>query len=1097
MGRLRLSVPNAIIYMAALACFACGGGATQSLQPPPPPSPDFALALSSNSVSVVQGATSSSINVTVNALNGFAGSVQVTLTGLPTGVTSNPISPFSIAAGSSASVAFASSSSAATGSYSVSAQATSGSLSHSANLSLAVQSAVIASLPRTTYVRTDSVSAAADPPGEPFHHHLVYDSANKHLFVANRAMNRVEVFSTTTQTRVAQIAVPGPSSVDLSPDGSTIWVGTAIESIVSIDTAKLQIKNRYPLTAIVPIPKATFIQPIEVLALSSGKAVVRLRQTASTEALLALWDSSSNQLTNLTFAASQLFQSGLGPMSRSGDHSKLFVAANDSTGEVALFDANANLTVGPLSLGTGIFQRVAANADATQFAAVLNANGASQLLLLNATLTQVGVYSSTSIHGIAFSRDNQFLYVSETLSGAPVLTVLNARTAQLLGQVPDAAIQGLSSEIEDADESHLVFALSNRGVSFVDAATPATLSALAPTFAVAPAAQPSEGPLAGGTAITLAGQDFGSAPQLKFGAQFATNPTASGSTQIQATSPASAASGPVNLSAYFSNGWLALAPDAFSYGPQILQILPNAGLAAGGDTIQIYGYGFGTDPTKLTMKIGNTSATIQKIENVAAVAPTLGLDASYPFPIERITLAAPPGSSGKADISISSSSGAATSAKSFQYLQSAISYSKPGFYRFIVYDQSRQHLYLTNIDRVDVFDLISNTFLTALEPPGGPPPNAGLRGLSLTPDASQLVIADFGAQNVYLLNPDTAAGTTVPVGGVPGFLNSGPARVAATSTQTVFVSLSGEGGGTGACSACLAQMNLTATPPTIQPAPQPEVTSLTGSPLVQANAAGDRVFVSFSTTPGGPVAAWTAASPNQFTTSSDISTSSDLGAAADGAMFSLIANGATQIRAADLSLAAVPASPELQQIPARTFVPGVALHPSGALIYQPFLTAAPSSSGVKGGIDILDAHSGSLRLRIFLPQQFLTDVDGLHGSFLTTDENGQRLFAITSSDGTPQNASVTVLQLANVPLGIGTLSVTSGPAAGGTAITLRGSGFQSATQVSFNGKSATVTFVDKNTLTLLTPALSVGPQQLTLTNPDGETVSLDAAFTAN
>jgi hypothetical protein len=48
-------------------------------------------------------------------------------------------------------------------------------------------------------------------------------------------------------------------------------------------------------------------------------------------------------------------------------------------------------------------------------------------------------------------------------------------------------------------------------------------------------------------------------------------------------------------------------------------------------------------------------------------------------------------------------------------------------------------------------------------------------------------------------------------------------------------------------------------------------------------------------------------------------------------------------------------------------VPGIALHPSGALIYQPFLTGAPGSAGVKGGIDILDAHSGALRLRIFLP----------------------------------------------------------------------------------------------------------------------------------
>jgi hypothetical protein len=51
---------------------------------------------------------------------------------------------------------------------------------------------------------------------------------------------------------------------------------------------------------------------------------------------------------------------------------------------------------------------------------------------------------------------------------------------------------------------------------------------------------------------------------------------------------------------------------------------------------------------------------------------------------------------------------------------------------------------------------------------------------------------------------------------------------------------------------------------------------------------------------------------------------------------------------------------------------------------------------VKGSVDIFDAHSGALRLLLFLPQQFMADVDALNGSFLTTDENGQRLFAIIS-----------------------------------------------------------------------------------------------------
>ena len=41
-----------------------------------------------------------------------------------------------------------------------------------------------------------------------------------------------------------------------------------------------------------------------------------------------------------------------------------------------------------------------------------------------------------------------------------------------------------------------------------------------------------------------------------------------------------------------------------------------------------------------------------------------------------------------------------------------------------------------------------------------------------------------------------------------------------------------------------------------------------------------------------------------------------------------------------------------------------------------------------------------------------------------------------------------------------------------------------------------MTIKDLNTMILTTPAMSAGPQQLVLTNPDGETVSLDAAFSA-
>jgi IPT/TIG domain len=1098
MGRLRKGVPISIVILLLAVCAGCGGGSgSGNVQPPPPPSADFSITLSSSSLSLSQGATGAPVTVSVSGQNGFTGAVQVTLAGLPNGVVSNPVSPLNVASGANAAVVFGATSNAATGNFTITAQGSSGSLSHSTTLALLVQTGVGALLPRTTYVRTDAVAALDDPTGEARHRRIAYDAVNKHVFVANRAMNRVEVFSTADQSGLAPIAVPDVSSADLSTDGATLWVGTTTEQAVAIDTATRKVRSRYSIRPLSPIPNSVFDRPEELLPMSNGQIMLRLRQSAAAQSLLAIWDPATNSLTNLTSAEPTLFQSGLGAMARTGDHTKIFVAANDATGESAIFDANGSVIAGPHVFGAGTIPLVAANPDGSRFALEFISAGAAQLFLLDAALNQVATPAPISVQGLAFSRDGNFLYASQSAAGPPLIAIFDGRTLQPIGQVPDASIQGVRSEIEDADETQLLFGMANRGISFIDAAKPGALPSSAPSFASAPAAQPSQGPFTGGTSTFLAGQNFEASAQLKFGWQLATAPIVS-PTQIQVAPPPSVTNGAVNVTAFFPSGWLAVAPDAFSYGPQILEVLPNVGSKAGGDAIQIYGYGFGSDATQITAKIGGAAATAEKVENVISIAPSLALDSTYPFPLQRITLLTPPASPGQADVTITSAAGTTTSARAFQYTQSAQVFAKPALYKFVLYDQKRQWLYLSATDHVDVFDLTAVQFHAAgITPPGGPPPNAALRGLSLTPDASQLVVADFGAQSVYLLNPDAATGTTVLVGGVAGFANSGPARVAATSTQAVFVAMSGEGGSSGACSSCLSQLNLSATPPTVQPAPQPEVTSLTGAPLVQASAAGDRVFLAYDATPGGPVGSWSAAAPNQFITSPANESAIDLAASSDGTIFASRANSATEIRGADLALTATPASPQLEQIPSRVLVPGLAVHPTGALLYQPFLTgpapAAPPAVGIQGGVDILDAHTGRLHLRIFLPEPLAalsTDLDALHGSFLSIDENGQKIFALTTS-------GLTVVQLATVPLSIGTISPASAPASGGATLAIRGSGFQSSATVTIGGKSAAVTFVDMNTLTVTTPPLTVGPQQIIITNPNGDSYSLDAAFTAN
>src|SRR5277367_5592328 len=122
MGRTPSRVQQSIVLLVlAAACSGCGGGGGSGGFVQPPPTPDFLLGFSPGSVSVSQGASSSAVNVMVTAENGFSGSVQVTLTGMPAGVTSNPASPFTVAAGAQTAVVFGAAASAAAGNDSISA----------------------------------------------------------------------------------------------------------------------------------------------------------------------------------------------------------------------------------------------------------------------------------------------------------------------------------------------------------------------------------------------------------------------------------------------------------------------------------------------------------------------------------------------------------------------------------------------------------------------------------------------------------------------------------------------------------------------------------------------------------------------------------------------------------------------------------------------------------------------------------------------------------------------------------------------------------------------------------------------------------------
>ena len=88
------------------------------------------------------------------------------------------------------------------------------------------------------------------------------------------------------------------------------------------------------------------------------------------------------------------------------------------------------------------------------------------------------------------------------------------------------------------------------------------------------------------------------------------------------------------------------------------------------------------------------------------------------------------------------------------------------------------------------------------------------------------------------------------------------------------------------------------------------------------------------------------------------------------------------------------------------------------------------------------------------------------------------------------------------PIRISNIRPRSGPARGGTDITITGSGFESGAKVAFGYAPATggfryatnVNVADAHTITGTTPAHEAGTVDVIVTNPDGNSIVATAAF---
>jgi alpha-tubulin suppressor-like RCC1 family protein len=133
---------------------------------------------------------------------------------------------------------------------------------------------------------------------------------------------------------------------------------------------------------------------------------------------------------------------------------------------------------------------------------------------------------------------------------------------------------------------------------------------------------PNQGATAGGTSVTISGDNFEAESTVRFGTVAATNVTVNSSTSITATAPAG--SGTVNVTVTTPSGTSpAIAADRFTYvpPPQIAKLAPKTGSAGGGTAVTITGVNFlGVTAVKFGT-LTASSFTVNSSTSITAVTP--------------------------------------------------------------------------------------------------------------------------------------------------------------------------------------------------------------------------------------------------------------------------------------------------------------------------------------------------------------------------------------------------------------------------------------------------------------------------------------------
>jgi len=429
-----------------------------------PPSFTFVTPLSSE-VWMTFGGTASIQYPTIQEGTGpLAYTVQLSLSGLPPGVTAT-VSPENLTVGQTVSITLSASSSAPE------AQNIPITLTGTANAPITPVTAVFlldvtpaaGLLPDN---RTDYLSTEDTPFG------AVYDPVHNLIFASNSSWNRVEVISTRTHTFQTRIPLPDPRGIDISQDNSTVWVATGSHQVFAINTSSLAVTN-YQL----PPGSPAYWEGYQVLALADGTLMVQWTAGLGTGSFgLAIWNPTSNQWTSLQVPDYNAVEFLL--VIRSGDGTRVYFIDETSAGSAFYYDVLAKSFSNPVTLG-GYAMGAAVNGDGSQVM-VCDMNGANLYNENWHILSWVppGCGGFLLSGGSIFSPDNRYLY-QEVPTDPPLISKFDTSKFSVVSVAPAMPFMPFEEELSQlfylptpfgVDSSGMVFGIQNWGIAFDDSA---------------------------------------------------------------------------------------------------------------------------------------------------------------------------------------------------------------------------------------------------------------------------------------------------------------------------------------------------------------------------------------------------------------------------------------------------------------------------------------------------------------------------------------------------------------------------------------------------------------------------------------------------